>query len=65
MPFKVLFWGVREIKKIQFTTVDHPRIEVECGGKTVTSTKIANMSQNINFENNLTYLDVVSLNIVK
>ena len=30
--FEVLFWGLRDLKRVQFLTVDKPRVDVECGG---------------------------------
>ena len=30
--FEVLFWGLRDLKRIQFLPVDHPRVDIECGG---------------------------------
>ena len=28
----MLFWGLRDLKRVQFLTVDKPRVDVECGG---------------------------------
>ena len=48
------------MKRVQLTTVDHPRIEVECGGEVVSSRRIMNIDKNLNFDDNLTYIDVVN-----
>ena len=33
--FEVLFWGLRDLKKIQFLPVNHPRVDIECGGHVI------------------------------
>lgn len=33
--FEVLFWGLRDLKKIQFLPVNHPRVDIECGGQVI------------------------------
>ena len=33
--FEVLFWGLRDLKRIQFLPVDHPRVDIECGGHVI------------------------------
>ena len=32
---EVLFWGLRDLKKIQFLPVNHPRVDIECGGHVI------------------------------
>ena len=64
---KVLFRGVRELKKMQLLAIKHPKIIVECAGKalpgskqTVESVIINDPELNSNFEKSVTYLDIVS-----
>ena len=33
--FEVLFWGLRDLKKFQFLPVNHPRVDIECGGHVI------------------------------
>ena len=59
--FQVMFWGVRELKRVQLLSVDRPRVEIECAGKVLKSTTIPNISKNCNFETSpILHLDVVS-----
>ena len=56
--FEVLFWGLRDLKRVQFLTVDKPRVDVECGGHIIQSTVIQDANKNPNFTNNVRFLDV-------
>lgn len=40
---EVLFWGLRDMKKINFKSVDNPRIDIECAGNMLTTSTIQNM----------------------
>ena len=55
---KVMFWGIREAKRVQLLTVDKPRVDVELAGNILKSRRISNMSRNSNFEEPLQYMDV-------
>ncbi|XP_021575169.1 fer-1-like protein 6 [Carlito syrichta] len=46
---EVLFWGVREMKKVQLLSVDRPQVLVECGGRGVKSCVIQSYKNNPNF----------------
>lgn len=46
---EVLFWGVREMKKLQFTSVTRPRIDVECAGHVISSLPLVDANKNPNF----------------
>ena len=59
--FQVLFWGLREPRRIQLLSVDRPRIEVQCGCHTVRSCQIRDFQQNSNFDTPLVYIDLVGL----
>ena len=60
--FQVLFWGVRDLKRVQLTTVDKPRIDIECAGHVLQSAAILNCKKNPNFSVPVKYFDVVSTN---
>ncbi|XP_070555288.1 otoferlin-like isoform X9 [Ptychodera flava] len=55
---EVLFWGVREMKRLQLTSVDRPRVDVECAGKVVSSTVIENTKKNPNFSQPVKFIEV-------
>ncbi|XP_075438327.1 fer-1-like protein 6 isoform X2 [Ascaphus truei] len=46
---EVLFWGVREMKKVQLLSVDRPQVLIECAGKGVKSSVIQSYKSNPNF----------------
>ncbi|KAK2501375.1 hypothetical protein MC885_007462 [Smutsia gigantea] len=46
---EVLFWGVREMKKVQLLSVDRPQVIIECGGRGVKSCVIQSYKNNPNF----------------
>ncbi|XP_066434907.1 fer-1-like protein 6 isoform X2 [Eleutherodactylus coqui] len=46
---EVLFWGVRELKKVQLLSVDRPQVMIECAGKGVKSCVIQSYKSNPNF----------------
>ncbi|RWS23651.1 hypothetical protein B4U80_09934 [Leptotrombidium deliense] len=55
---EVLFWGLRELKKIQFLDIEKPRVDVELGGCIVSSDELINFKENPNFSNPLKSIDV-------
>ncbi|KAH9363614.1 hypothetical protein HPB48_004135 [Haemaphysalis longicornis] len=55
---EVLFWGLRELKRVHLMTVDHPRVDVECGGHVLQSSVILNCKKNPNFSTPVKFLDV-------
>ncbi|KAJ8352748.1 hypothetical protein SKAU_G00242240 [Synaphobranchus kaupii] len=46
---EVLFWGLREVKKVQLLSVDRPQVFIECAGKGVRSSVIQSYKKNPNF----------------
>ncbi|KAJ8383948.1 hypothetical protein AAFF_G00213170 [Aldrovandia affinis] len=46
---EVLFWGLRELKKVQLLSVDRPQVFIECAGKGVRSSVIPSYKSNPNF----------------
>ncbi|XP_037936219.1 otoferlin-like [Teleopsis dalmanni] len=55
---EVLFWGLRDLKRIHFMSVDKPRIDVECSGKILSSNIIQNTKKNPNFPNMLKSIEL-------
>ncbi|XP_055370842.1 otoferlin-like [Condylostylus longicornis] len=55
---EVLFWGLRDLKRIHFMSVDKPRIDVECSGRILSSSIIQNAKKNPNFPNMLKSIDL-------
>ncbi|XP_067033730.1 otoferlin-like isoform X2 [Acropora muricata] len=55
---EVLFWGVREMKRINLTTVDRPQVDIDLAGHVIQSTVIANAKKNPNFQNPVIFFDV-------
>ena len=73
LRFEVLFWGLRDLKRVQFLTVDKPRVDVECGGHIIQvltpfvliqinscfkSSVILDANKNPNFSSTVKYLDI-------
>ncbi|XP_050085649.1 otoferlin-like isoform X2 [Anopheles aquasalis] len=55
---EVLFWGLRDLKRVHFMTVDKPRIDIECSGKILSSSIIQNAKRNPNFAGMLKFFDL-------
>lgn len=55
---EVLFWGLRNVKRIHLLTVDRPRVDIECAGHIIYSTVIQNAKRNPNFSSPVKYVDV-------
>ncbi|XP_068079665.2 fer-1-like protein 6 isoform X1 [Danio rerio] len=46
---EVLFWGLRELKKVQLLSVDRPQVFIKCAGSGVNSSVIQSYKKNPNF----------------
>ncbi|KAG1674527.1 Otoferlin [Nymphon striatum] len=46
---EVLFWGLRDVKRINLMPVDKPRVDIECSGTILESSQIVNYNKNPNF----------------
>ncbi|XP_068602838.1 fer-1-like protein 6 [Brachionichthys hirsutus] len=57
---EVLFWGLRELKKVQLLYVDRPQVFIECAGKTLPSSVIQKYKSNPNFG---TQVDAIELEL--
>lgn len=55
---EVLFWGLRDLKRVHLLTVDKPRVDIECAGHILYSTVIQNAKRNPNFTSPIKYIDV-------
>lgn len=59
--FQVLFWGLRDLKRVNLAQVDRPRVDIECAGKGVQSALIPNYKKNPNFSTLVKWFEVVFL----
>lgn len=55
---EVLFWGLRDLKRINLAQVDRPRVDIECAGKGVQSSLIQNYKKNPNFSTLVKWFEV-------
>ena len=56
--FEVLFWGLRDLKRVHWLTVDKPRVDIECAGHIILSSVIVNAKKNPNFSTLVKFLDI-------
>jgi len=49
---EIMCWGLRDIAKYMFMTVDKPHVEFECGGKSVSTPVLKTFEDNPNFPDN-------------
>uniref|UniRef100_UPI00398F4D76 otoferlin isoform X2 n=1 Tax=Pristiophorus japonicus TaxID=55135 RepID=UPI00398F4D76 len=55
---EILFWGLRDLKRVNLAQVDRPRVDIECAGKGVQSALIQNYKKNPNFSILVKYFEV-------
>uniref|UniRef100_A0A7N6BS07 Otoferlin n=1 Tax=Anabas testudineus TaxID=64144 RepID=A0A7N6BS07_ANATE len=55
---EVLFWGLRDLKRVNLAQVDRPRVDIECAGKGVQSSLIPNYRKNPNFSTLVKWFEV-------
>ncbi|XP_078093137.1 fer-1-like protein 4 isoform X2 [Mustelus asterias] len=55
---EVLFWGVRDLKRVKLFEVEQPQVAIECAGQKVESETIANYKENPNFTELVKYFEV-------
>jgi hypothetical protein len=58
MRVEVLCWGVRDMQRYHLLPVDHPFVEVECGGEVKATQPIKKMSKNPLFPNPILIMDM-------
>lgn len=57
---QVLFWGLRDLKRVHLFEVEHPQVKIECAGRQLESEEIESYKTNPNFKEVVHYMDVVS-----
>ncbi|KAM4612803.1 fer-1-like protein 4 [Polymixia lowei] len=55
---EVLFWGVRDLRRVQLFEVERPLVRVECGGSQLESEEINSCKTHPNFTELVRYFDV-------
>jgi hypothetical protein len=55
---EVLFWGLRDLKRVHLMTVDKPRVDIECAGHILYSSVIQNAKKNPNFSTPVKFLEL-------
>ncbi|NXE96811.1 FR1L4 protein, partial [Menura novaehollandiae] len=55
---EILFWGLRDLKRVNLFEVDEPQVIIECAGKKVESEVIMSYKENPNFTELVKYMDV-------
>ncbi|KFP09367.1 Fer-1-like 4, partial [Egretta garzetta] len=55
---EILFWGLRDLKRVNLFEVDQPQVIIECAGKKVESEMIVAYKENPNFTELVKYMDV-------
>uniref|UniRef100_A0A8C3K7Y9 C2 domain-containing protein n=1 Tax=Calidris pygmaea TaxID=425635 RepID=A0A8C3K7Y9_9CHAR len=55
---EILFWGLRDLKRVNLFEVDQPQVIIECAGKKVESEVIMTYKENPNFTELVKYMDV-------
>ncbi|NXF60903.1 FR1L4 protein, partial [Ciccaba nigrolineata] len=55
---EILFWGLRDLKRVNLFEVDQPQVIIECAGKKVESEVITTYKANPNFTELVKYMDV-------
>uniref|UniRef100_A0AAY4ATQ3 Otoferlin n=1 Tax=Denticeps clupeoides TaxID=299321 RepID=A0AAY4ATQ3_9TELE len=55
---EVLFWGLRDLKRVNLAQVDRPRVDIDCAGKGVQSAVVQNYKKNPNFSTLVKWFEV-------
>ncbi|NWV74049.1 FR1L4 protein, partial [Dasyornis broadbenti] len=55
---EILFWGLRDLRRVNLFEVDEPQVIIECAGKKVESEVIVSYKENPNFTEVVKYMDV-------
>uniref|UniRef100_A0A8B9UQL8 Otoferlin n=1 Tax=Anas zonorhyncha TaxID=75864 RepID=A0A8B9UQL8_9AVES len=55
---EILFWGLRDLKRVNLAQVDRPRVDIEGAGKGVQSALIQNYKKNPNFSTLVKWFEV-------
>lgn len=57
---QVLFWGLRELKRVELFEVSRPFVRMECAGRQLESEEIENFKFHPNFKEMVRCIEVVS-----
>lgn len=57
---QVLFWGLRELKRVELFEVSRPFVRMECAGHQLESEEIETFKLHPNFKEMVRFIDVVS-----
>ncbi|KAM6979612.1 fer-1-like protein 4 [Aplochiton taeniatus] len=55
---EVLFWGLRDLRRVHLFEVERPQVRVECGGNRLESEEMESYKLNPNFKEIIKYFDV-------
>ncbi|NWV17935.1 FR1L4 protein, partial [Origma solitaria] len=55
---EILFWGLRDLRRVNLFEVDEPQVIIECAGKKVESEVIVSYKENPNFTELVKYMNV-------
>ncbi|KAJ8009618.1 hypothetical protein DPEC_G00090770 [Dallia pectoralis] len=55
---EVLFWGLRDLKRVNLAQVDRPRVDIECAGRGIQSALIQSYKKNPNFSTLVKWFEV-------
>ncbi|NWV66140.1 FR1L4 protein, partial [Malurus elegans] len=55
---EILFWGLRDLKRVNLFEVDEPQVIIECAGKKVESEVMVSYKESPNFTELVKYMDV-------
>ncbi|XP_060713707.1 fer-1-like protein 4 [Tachysurus vachellii] len=55
---EVLYWGLRDLKRVNLFEVEKPQVRMECSGQLIESEEIANYKQDPNFSEIVKHFDV-------
>ncbi len=61
---QVLFWGLRDLKRVELFEVSRPLVKIECAGQQLESEEIENFKTHPNFKELVRFIDVVSFSFV-
>jgi len=61
----VLYWGLRDLKRVNLFEVERPQVRMECAGQMIESEEIQSYKLNPNFNDVVKHFDVVRLPLIK
>lgn len=61
----MLYWGLRDLKRVNLFEVERPQVRMECAGQMIESEEIQSYKLNPNFNDVVKHFDVVRLPLIK